>query len=328
MDRRQALAALLGTMAIRVSAASAQSHPRARRIGFLMGLPEEQSAPLVTAFREGLRKLGVLEGRDVELEFRWPGIDADNARTFAREIISRHPDVIVASTNQVVSIIMQETQSIPIVFVFIGDPVGSRYADTIQRPGRNLTGFANFEAPMGAKWLEILRELSPATKRVGFVYHPDASPHVEFLHTAQRAARTLHLEFTAIPVRTVADIERLVFEFARAGPDGGVVVAPHALTLGSRALITDLAAQHRLPGVYGDGVFARSGGLLSYGINLPDQLRRAASYVDAILKGARPGDLPVQLPVSYEMIINLSVAKKMGTDVPPSVLARADELVE
>lgn len=328
MNRRELLSLVPGLLALSPGLATAQQRPATRRIGFLMGLPEAESQAAVSAFRDGLKRLGLEEGRNLEIDFRWAGIDPAKATAFAKELVAQKPDLIVASTNQVVSILMKESQTIPIVFVFIGDPLGSGYADTIQRPGRNLTGFANFEAPMGAKWLEILKEVSPATKRVGFVYHPAASPHVQFLEAAQGSASSQGLALTAIPVRSVADIERLITDFAAAGPHGGIVVAPHALTLGSRALIAGLATQHRLAGVYGDGVFARSGGLLSYGINPPDQLRRAASYVDAILKGTKPGDLPVQLPVSYEMIINLTAARQLGAEVPASVLARADDLIE
>jgi putative ABC transport system substrate-binding protein len=328
MNRRQLLRLVPALLALPPCVAGAQQASGVRRIGFLMGLPEAESQTAVAAFRDGLKKLGLEDGRNIAIDERWAGIDPAKATAFAKEIVALKPDLIVASTNQVVSIVMRETQTIPVVFVFIGDPLGSGYADTIQRPGRNLTGFANFEAPMGAKWLEILKEVSPTTKRVGFVYHPAVSAHLQFLDAAQGSASLFGMELTPIAVRSVADMERLIPAFAAGGPHGGIVVPPHALTLGSRSLITGLAMQHRLPGVYGDGVFARSGGLVSYGINPPDQLRRAATYVDAILKGTKPADLPVQLPVSYEMIINLSVAKQLGAEVPASVLARADHLIE
>jgi putative ABC transport system substrate-binding protein len=181
---------------------------------------------------------------------------------------------------------------------------------------------------MGSKWLEVVRDVAPQTRRVGFVYHPAASPHVEFWHSAQESAPRLSFDLTGIPVRNTQEIASLITSFAEGGSNGAIVVAPHALTLGSRELIVGLATRHKLPGVYGDASFARSGGLLSYGVNPVDQLRRAATYVSAILKGAAPGDLPVQLPTQYEMIINLQGARRLEVDIPPSLLARADELIE
>ncbi|WP_158169242.1 ABC transporter substrate-binding protein [Methylobacterium mesophilicum] len=327
--RRRALLGLLTAAAAtwpRRSWAGAEQ----RRIGVILGFPEQDQQTLlcVQAFTEGLQKLGLEDGHAIRIDYRWPGIDADRARTFVRELIALKPDVIVAGTNQVVTIAMQETRSIPIVFVFIGDPVGSRYAASINRPGRNLTGFANFEQPMGSKWLEVLKAVSPGSRRVGFMYHPAASPHVEFWHSAQESAPRLGFELTGIPVRTVPEIETLMTGFAEAGNGNAVVVAPHALTLGSRSLITGLASRYKLPGVYGDAYFARSGGLLSYGVNAPSQLQRAATYVNAILKGADPAGLPVQLPTRYEMIINLVAAKALELEVPPALLARADEVIE
>ena len=255
-------------------------------------------------------------------------MDAERARTLALELIGLKPDLLVASTNQVVSILMQETRTIPIVFVFIGDPIGSGYAATIARPGANLTGFSNFEAPIGGKWIEMLKEIAPTTKRIGFVYHPAASPHRQFLKAAEASSPSLGLGLTAIPVTKVLEIETLITAFAKAGPDSAIAVAPHALTLGAGNLITQLAADHRLPAIYGDRHFMRSGGLMCFGINMPDQLRRAGAYVDLILKGAKPAQLPIQLPTRYDMVINTKTAKVLGLTVPPSLLARADELIE
>ena len=223
---------------------------------------------------------------------------------------------------------MQETQTIPIVFVYIGDPIGSRYAETLARPGKNLTGFANFEAPIGGKWLELLKELSPQTKRVGFVYHPAASPHIEFLNVAKSTAPAFGLELTAIPVTSMAEIENGITKFADEGTDGGLVVAPHALTLGGSGVIAELATRYQMPGVYGDSIFARRGGLMSFGINPPDQLRRCAAYVKRILNGEKPSDLPVQLPVKYEMIINAKTADAFGLKISPVLLGRADIVIE
>jgi putative ABC transport system substrate-binding protein len=308
----------------------AQRSTPPRQIGLLLGFPKAD--PLMpanlAALHEGLKAVGLEEGRNIKIEDRWPGIDAEVTRAFARELIALKPDVIVASTNQVVSILMQETQTIPIVFVYIGDPIGSRYAETLARPGKNLTGFANFEAPIGGKWLELLKEVAPQTNRIGYVYHPSASPHLEFLEVIRKTVPSFGLELIAIPVTSRAEIERDMTEFAGAGGEGGIVVAPHALTLGASRVITELATRHRLPGVYGDRIFSQHGGLLSYGINPPDQLRRAGSYVRRVLDGEKPGDLPVQLPLKYEMIINMKTAKAFGLTPSPSLLARADEVIE
>ncbi len=330
MNRRESLGCLLAAAIFGGSRpVLAQSAPP-RRIGFLMGYAEgdRQARAAVGAFHDGMKEINLIEGRDFQIEYRWAGGDADKARAFARDLLAQKVDLIIASTNQVVSIAMQEITTIPIVFVFIGDPIGSRFADTLTRPGRNLTGFANFEAPIGGKWLEILRELSPQTRRVGFVHHPAVSAHVEFLQVAQATAPSFGLELTSIPITSPAEIEQRISAFGSEGGNGGIVVPPHALPLSQRGLIVELAARHRLVGVYGDRYFAESGGLLSFGINLPDQLRRAAKYVDVIFKGTKPGDLPVQLPVKYELTVNLKTAKELGIAVPSTLLVRADEVIE
>lgn len=328
-NRRQILALFFGLLGVLPNRISAQERG-ARRIGFLMGYPEDDPGvpDSVAAFHEGLKVSGLEVGRNVQISYRWAGVDADRARRLARELIALKPDVMVASTNQVVSILMQETRTIPIVFVFIGDPVGSGYAETIARPGANLTGFSNFEAPIGGKWLEIVKEIAPRTTRVGFVYHPAASPHLQFLRVAEAESPALGLALTALPVTSLAEVERSITTFAQAGANGAIIVAPHALTLGAAPLITRLAASHGLPGVYGDRHFMRSGGLMCFGINLPDQLRRSGAYIDLILKGADPARLPVQLPTKYDMVINLQSAKSLGLTVPSSLLARADEVIE
>ena len=330
MNRREMLGWVPAALLLGPEAALAQPATGKRRIGFLMGYPDgdAQARINVAAFREGLKRNGLEEGRNVQIDFRWAGVDAERARTFAKELIALKPDVIVASTNQVVSIVMQETRTIPVVFVYIGDPIGSRYAATLQRPGGNLTGFANFEAPIAGKWLEILKEMSPATRRVGFVYHPAASPHVQFLEVAKASAPAFGVTLTPIAVTSRAEIESGITAFAKAGAQGGIIVAPHALTLGSRQIITELAAQHRLPGVYGDRYFVQAGGLLSFGVNMADQLTRSAAYVGAIFNGQKPGDLPVQLPTKYEVVINLAAVKALGLEIPASLLARADEVIE
>jgi putative ABC transport system substrate-binding protein len=329
--RRRDFVAGLGIVAWpSVAQPQVQSRVRNARIGLLLGFPKSDplTAENLTAFRDGLKSVGLEEGRNIQIVERWPGFDPGRTVEYARELVAIRPDIIVASTNQVVSILMTETQTVPIVFVYVGDPVGSQYAETLSKPGKNLTGFANFEAPIGGKWLELLKEIAPRTKRVGFVYHPAASPHREFLEVMKVTALPLGLDLTAIAVTSASEIDQKLSEFGRAGIDSGIVVAPHALTLGASDLIVELAGRHHLPGVYGDRIFAPKGGLLSFGINPPDQLRRSAAYVRRILDGEQPANLPVQLPVKYEMIINNRTAKALGLTAPPALLARADAVVE
>jgi putative ABC transport system substrate-binding protein len=330
MQRREFIVALGSAVAAWPFAASAQNASPMRRIGFLSGFPKNapQTAASMAAFQEGLKAAGLEEGRNIQIEYRWAGIDPAATRALARELIALKPDVIVASTNQVVSIAAQETQSIPIVFVFIGDPIGSGYAATLAKPGKNLTGFANFEAPIGGKWLELLKEISPQTKRVGFMHHPAVNAHTEFLLAAQASAPSFGQEVVPIPVTNLAEIEGGISKFAAAGENGGIVVPPHALTVGASGVITELATRHKLPGVYGDRIFTERGGLLSFGINPHDQHRRAADYVRRILNGEKAGDLPVQLPIKYELIVNVKTANAFGLTVPPTLLARADEVIE
>jgi putative tryptophan/tyrosine transport system substrate-binding protein len=331
--RRRDFVTGLGLMSWSLTAQSksrAQGRLMNARIGLLLGFP--RSDPLtpenLRAFRDGLKSVGLEEGSNVQIVDRWPGIDPELTTDCAKELIAIRPNVIVASTNQVVSILMKETQSVPIVFVYVGDPVGSRYAETLSKPGKNLTGFANFEAPIGGKWLELLKEIAPRTKRVGFVYHPAASPHREFLEVMRATAPSLAMDIIAIAVTSPPEIDGKISEFGRTGTDGGIVVAPHALTLGASDMIVELASRHQLPGVYGDRIYAPKGGLLSFGINPPDQLRRAANYVRRIIDGEQPGNLPIQLPVKYEMIINNRTAKAFGLTTPASLLALADEVIE
>jgi putative tryptophan/tyrosine transport system substrate-binding protein len=300
-----------------------------RRIGVLMGYPEgdPQAQANVTALVQGLQNLGWIEGRNVQIDYRWAGGDPDKAQTFARELIAIMPDVMVPSTNQVTRILQQETRTIPIVFAFVGDPVGSGFAASLARPGRNITGFANFENSIGSKWVELLREIAPRAERVGFVFNPDAAPNVGFFHTADAAAPSLGIKLAALAVRDATDIEQHITPFA-SEPCGGLVVAPHAVTLGNRKLIIELAVRYCLPAVYSDRYFAESGGLVSYGNNTADLFRRAATYIDLILKGANPADLPVQLPTKFELIVNLKTAKTLGLTISESFLTRADEVIE
>jgi putative tryptophan/tyrosine transport system substrate-binding protein len=329
LRRRDFIILLGGAAAASPLAARPQQAERMRRIGVLMGYPEgdPQAQANITALLQGLQNLGWIEGRDVQIDYRWAGGDPDKARTLARELIAMMPDLMVSSTNQVTQILQQETRTIPIVFAFVGDPVGSGFAASLARPGKNLTGFANFENSIGGKWLELVKEIAPRAKRVGFVFNPDAAPNVGFFHAAEAAAPSLGIKLAALAVRDATDIEQDITAFA-SEPDGGLIVAPHAVTLGNRNLIIELAVRYCLPAVYSDRYFAESGGLVSFGNNAANLFGRAATYVDLILKGANPADLPVQLPTKFELIVNLKTAKTLGLTISESFLTRADEVIE
>ena len=329
IGRRQFITLLGGAAAAWPLAARAQQPDRTRRIGVLMGYPEgdPQAQANVTALRQGLHDLGWVQGRNAQIDYRWAGGNPDKARAFAKELLGMAPDLIVSSTNQVTAIVRQETASVPIVFVNVGDPVGSGFAASIARPGGNMTGFANFENSVGSKWLELLREIAPSVKRVGFIFHPDAAPNVGFYRAAEAAAPSIPIDVIPLPIHDAIEIERGIAAFAQSA-DGGLIVAPHAVTVGNRDLLVGLAARHRLPAIYGDRSFAEGGGLLSFGINPVDIFQRSASYIDRVLKGAKPADLPVQLATKFELIINLKTAKELGLRVPSMMLTRADEVIE
>jgi putative tryptophan/tyrosine transport system substrate-binding protein len=329
MRRRDFITLLGGATATWPLAARAQQGERMWRIGVLMGYPEgdPQAQANVIALRRGLQDLGWMEGRNLQIDYRWAGGDPDKARTFARELIGMTPDAILPSTNQVTRILQQETRTIPIVFAFVGDPVGSGFVASLARPGKNITGFANFENSIGGKWVELFKDLAPSAERVGFVYNPDAAPNVGFFHAAESAAPSLAIKVAALAVRDATDIDQEITAFV-SEPGGGLIVAPHAVTLGYRKLIIELAARHRLPAVYSDRYFAESGGLLSFGNNTADLFRRAASYIDLVFKGAKPADLPVQLPTKFELVVNVKTAKTLGLIISESFLARADEVIE
>jgi putative tryptophan/tyrosine transport system substrate-binding protein len=327
--RRREFIMLLGGVAASPISALAQQSTRVRRIAALMGYPEgdAQAQANVAALQQGLQNLGWIEGRNLRIDYRWVGGDPDKARASARELIGFEPDVILTSTNQVTRIVQQETRTIPVVFAFVGDPVGSGFAASLARPGRNITGFANFENSIGSKWLELLKEIAPHVERVGFIFNPDAAPNVGFFHAAQSAAAPLAISLVALAVRDAKDIEQDVTAFA-SGPGCGLVVAPHAVTLGNRKLIIELASRHQLPVIYGDRYFAESGGLVSFGNNTADLFRRAASYIDAIFKGAQPADLPIQLPTKFELVVNLKTVSALRLTMPDAFLLRVDEVID
>lgn len=329
MRRRDFIKGVAGSAITWPLAARAQQSNRMRRVGLLMGYPEgdAEGQANLAAFRRGLEELGWVEGRNIQIDVRWGGADPEKARTLAKELISMTPDVIVSNTNLMMAILQKETHAIPIVFVYVGDPVGSGYVTNLARPGGNATGFSALDTAIGGKWLELLKEIAPNVSRVAVILHPETPPNVGFLRAAEAAAPSFGVKVIALGVHSAAEIEGPVTQFA-ATSGGGLIIAPHAVTLAYRKLIIGLAARYRLPAVYGFRVFAASGGLLSYGTRPADQFRRGASYVDRILKGEKPGELPVQNPTEYELVINLKTARALDLDVPPLLQQRADELLE
>jgi putative tryptophan/tyrosine transport system substrate-binding protein len=331
--RRRDFISLVGAVAawpLAVHAATAQPSEGVRRIAMLSGFaatdPEAQARLL--ALRQGLKELGWSEQRNLSIDSRWSTGERDQMQTFARELTDLKPDLIVGMTTPAVAALVQETQTIPILFVNIVDPLGRGLISNMARPGGNVTGFLNFEFSMGGKWLELLKQMVPDVKRVALLFNPDTAPYAgSFMRVAEAAAPSFGVEPIAAGVRDEGELERAVADCA-AKPAGGLIVLPDAFTTNHRELIVALAARHRLPAVYPLRVFAVSGGLVSNGGDPIDIFHRAASYVDRILKGAHPGDLPVQAPSKFELVINLKTANALGLSVPPMLLARADEVIE
>jgi putative tryptophan/tyrosine transport system substrate-binding protein len=328
MRRREFITFLVGAAAAWPLTARAQPSEPMRRIGILLPYSQGDAdgQAVIAAFQRRLQDLGWTEGRNIRFEIRWAGGDPDKARTFAKELIGMTPDVIVPSSNQVTTILQQETRTIPIVFVLVGDPVGSGYVASMAQPGGNLTGFAVLENAIAGKWVETLREIAPQLSRVGFILHPETPANIGLLHAAEASA-TSAIKLVPLGVHNTAEIESAVSAFAAQG-NGGLIAAPHAITFANRDLIVELAARYRLPAVYAFRNFATSGGLISYGTNPIMMWREGASYVDRILKGAKPADLPAQFPTKYELVINLKTAKALGLTVPPLMLGRADDVIE
>jgi putative tryptophan/tyrosine transport system substrate-binding protein len=310
-------------------AAPAQQSNRLRVVGVLLAMaPDDPEAQLrVKAFETGLRELGWTEGRNLRLEYRWAPGDATLLRSQATELVGVAPDLILATSTPVLAALRQD-KPLPIVFVQVTDPVGGGFVPNLARPGGSLTGFTSFEFTIGSKWLEALKHVAPAITRVALIFNPDTAPFAHlFWQPVEDAAPSFDAEPIQAPVRDVGEIERTIAAFAR-NANGGLMVLPDVSTTNHRDLIIALAARHRLPAVYPFRYFAASGGLMSYGSDLADVYRRAASYVDRILNGAVPGDLPVQAPTKFEFVINLKTANALGLAVPPRWLGRADEVIE
>jgi putative ABC transport system substrate-binding protein len=280
---------------------------------------------IVSAFTQALADLGWTDGRNVRMDFRWGGGDIIRIQEFAQELVGLQPDIILTSSTPATVALQRETRTIPIVFAAAGDPVASGIVVRLDRPRGNITGFANRENSMGGKWLELLSEIAPGLKRAAIMFNSETSPPT--VPSFETAARSLKVEPITAPVHSDTEIERAITPLGRE-PGGGLVVLSDVLTIEHRASIISAAARNNVPAVYSNGLFARAGGLLSYAHHSLDNFRRTASYVDRILRGAKPGDLPVQFPTKYEMIVNLKTAKAVGLTVPQSILLRADEIIE
>lgn len=335
MRRREFIGAVGGAVAVPSllwpRALSAQQAERVRRVSVLMGIAESDPAQqtFVSAFTRALQDLGWHSGRNIQIAYRWGAGDAGKIQSFAREFVEQKPDLIVAHTTPVVAALKQQTNTIPIVFTQVSDPIGSHFVNSLARPGGNIAGFTNLEASMGAKLTELLKEVAPGISRVALMFNPATSPEggSYFPAPVEAAAPLLKLKTIAAPVRNPDEIESLFASLARE-PNIGLIVMPDIFILAHRAQIIALAERYRLPAAYAYRLFAVSGGLMSYGTDLADLFRRAGPYVDRILKGEKPDDLPVQTPTKYELVVNLKTARTLGLDVPLSVQQRADEVIE
>jgi putative ABC transport system substrate-binding protein len=328
MRRREFITLLGSAAAAWPLAARAQQGERIRRIGVLSGIADDPILrPRLAAFVQGLQQLGWIEGRNVHIDYRWGGGEVDAIRKHAAELAALGPDVILGTGGPVTEQLLKATRTVPIVFVNVPDPVGSGLVDRLSRPGGNATGFMQFEYSLSGKWLELLKQIAPGVTRAAVLRDPAITAGIGQFAVIQSVAPSVGVEVSPVNVTDATEIERSVAAFA-SEPNGGVIATASALTAIHRDLIVTLAARHKLPAVYPAREFVISGGLISYAADFIDQYRRAASYVDRILKGEKPGDLPVQAPTRYALVINLKTAKALGHTVPPSVLARADELIE
>ena len=328
--RRREFMTLLGGAAAWPLAVRAQQPERMRRIGVLMASAADDpvSQARIAAFLQGLSRLGWTDDRNVRIDIRWATTNADDLRRHAAELAALAPEVLVAGTGTAtVAPLLQATRTLPIVFVIVIDPVGAGFVTSLDRPGGKATGFLMFEYGLSGKWLELLKQIAPGVTRAAVVRDPAVASGIGQFAAIQAVAPSLGVDLTPIDARNASEIERAVTAFARSG-NGGLIVTASPVALRHRDLIVTLAARHRLPAVYTSGPYVAAGGLISYGPDLLDQYRRAAGYVDRILKGEPPADLPVQAPTKYELIINLKTAKALGLDVPTAVLARADEVIE
>ena len=328
MRRREFITLLGGAAAAWPVAARAQQPERVRRIGVLMGFADPAAQSYVTAFRGALTKLGWAEGSNLRTEVRWGAGDADKIRSFAKELVDLRPDAIVGQSTPVVVALVRETQTIPIVFLNVADPIGSGFVFSLARPGGNLTGFATDNSALGGKWVQLLKEIAPRTVRAALMFNPTTAVPLKFyMPSVQAAASTSGVEVNAAPVHAKDEIEGVIAAQAR-DQGSSLIVMPDPFNAANREHITLLAARYRVPAMYYRREFAEAGGLIAYASDFAEQFPQAAAYVDRILKGAKPEDLPVQAPAKFELVINLKTAKALGLEVPPTLLARADEIIE
>ena len=328
MRRRDFITTVAGAAASWPLAARAQQPERIRRIGMLIAIPENdpETELRLATFREALKAVG-WDGSNALIDYRYDASEAERARIGAAELVALKPDIIVANSSVALAALLRERRTIPIVFVQIADPVGAGFVASLARPGGHVTGFTSFEYAISGKWLELLKETIPAVKRVLVLRDPALAAGIGQLGAMQALAPSLRVEITPAGVRDKIEIDRTITTFARE-PNGGMIVLASPFAARHREFIIDLAARHHVPTVYPYRYFATKGGLISYGIDNIDLYRRAAGYVDRILKGEKPADLPVQMPTKYELVINLKTAKALGITVPPTLLARADEVIE
>jgi putative ABC transport system substrate-binding protein len=328
MRRREVITLLGGVAVAWPFAALAQQSDRVRRIGFLIGAADDPDMrSMYEAFRQGLQQLGWIDGRNVQIDARFGEGDPVRSRKYAAELVALSPDVILATGSSTTQILLQETRTVPIVFTIVPDPVGSGFVESLSQPGGNASGFMQFEYSLSGKWLELLKQIAPNVTRAAILWDPTIPAGIGQFAVIQSVAPSLGVDVRPINLSNTSATERAIALFA-SQPNGGLIVTASALTITNRELINTLAAKHKLPAVVPNRVYMTSGVLISYGVDFVDQHRRAAVYVDRILKGEKPADLPVQAPTKYELVINLKTAKALGLTVPPSVLARADEVIE
>ena len=327
--RRRELIAILGGAAAWPLTASAQQPDRVRRIGVLQTVvvTDPEGLARMAAFLEGLQQLGWIDGRNLRIDTRWGAIDEDRSRQYAAELIALSPDILLATASPSVAALRAVSSTVPIVFAHAVDPVGAGFVDSLARPGGNVTGFVLFEYSIGAKWLELLKEITPGITRVAILRDPTTAAGMGQFGAIQSVAPSFGVEVTPRSLRDAGEIERGVADFADS-PNGGMIVTGAPLATLHRDLIIALAARHKLPAIYASRFFAAAGGLAYYGPDLTAQYRRAAGYIDRILRGEKPANLPVQAPTKYELAINLRTAKALGLTVPPTLLARANEVIE
>jgi putative ABC transport system substrate-binding protein len=329
LKRRAFIAMLGGAAAAWPLAVRAQQSKRMRRVGALLpyAANDPQAQTRNAAFLQGLQQLGWTVGTNVQIDYRWAAGNEDDTRKYAAELVALAPDVIFASGSAAVGPLHRATRTVPIVFAIVPDPVGAGFVDSLARPGGNITGFTPYEYGIGAKWLEVLKQVAPSVTRAAVLRDPAITAGIGLWGAIQSVSPSFGVELRPVDVRDAGEIERAVSSFARS-PNGGLILTGSALAIVHRDLIIALAARHRLPAVYYERYFAAAGGLISYGSDSAEQLRLAAGYVDRILRGEKPADLPVQGPTKYELVINLKTAKALGIEVPPMLLARADDVIE